>query len=53
MQAEVFARLGKITEAIDTLDVLSKVYRVQEHSSDICKAYGSDRCAQIFSLAAM
>ncbi len=53
MQAEVFARLGKVIEAIETLDVLSEVYRVQEHSSDVCKAYGSDRCAQIFSLAAM
>lgn len=53
MQAEVCARLGKITEAMETVDVLSNVYRVEDHSSDVCKAYGSDRCAQIFSLAAM
>jgi hypothetical protein len=53
MQAEVFARLGKVSEAVETLDVLSQVYSVEEHSVDVCKAYGSDRCAQIFSLAAM
>jgi hypothetical protein len=43
----------KNTEAIDTLDVLSKIYIVQELSSEVCKAFGRYRRAQIFSLAAM
>lgn len=53
MQAEVFARLGKVCEALESFDLLSKIYNVDEHSAAICKAYGSDRCAQVFSLSAM
>jgi len=53
MQAEVLARLGKVFEALESLDLLSKIYNVDEHSAAVCKTYGSDRCAQVFSLSAM
>ena len=51
MQAEVLARLGRVAEALEVMDDISKIYNVDEHSAAICKAYGSDRCAQVFSLS--
>lgn len=51
MKAEHFARLGKFSEALDVFNVLEKIYDVEKHSAAICKAYGSDRCAQVFSLS--
>ncbi len=51
MKAEHFARLGKFSEALEVFDVLAKIYDVDKHSAAICKAYGSDRCAQVFSLS--
>ncbi len=52
MQAEVFGRLGKASEAVETLNVLSQV-SVEDHSADVCKYYGSGHCAQTFSLTVM
>lgn len=51
MKAEHFARLGKLSESLDVFHLLAEIYNVDKHSAAICKAYGSDRCAQVFSLS--
>jgi hypothetical protein len=53
MQAETCARLGKVSMALKHFDQLSKTYDVEKHSDAVCKSYGSDRCAQVFSLSVL
>jgi len=53
MQAEVIARLGNVALALEHFDRLSEIYNVEQHSNEVCKSYGSDRSAQIFSLSVL
>lgn len=51
MQAETFARLGKVALALKHFELLTQIYDAEKHSDAVCKSYGSDRCAQVFSLS--
>lgn len=53
MQAEMYGRLGQYEKALEIQDVVAQVYNAEEHSADISESYGSDRCAQSFSMAAL
>jgi len=53
MKAEHLARLGKVHEAFDSLRILDDIYDVDKHSVAVCKAYGSDRCAQAISVSVL
>ena len=52
MQTEMFGRLRKFKKAVQSFERLDSFYIAEDHSEDICKAYGSDRAAQCFSLTA-
>jgi len=53
MQAETSARLGDFEGALSFHYKLRVVYRLEDHSDGICRAYGSDRAAQSISLSAL
>ena len=52
-QADVLARLGKYKEALETFDTILGIYNPGQHSESVCKVYGTDRIAQMFSQRAM
>jgi len=53
MQCEVYGRLRRFDKALESQKRIQKVYNVKKHSAAICKAYGSDRSAQSFSMSAL
>uniref|UniRef100_A0A7S2LAG3 Uncharacterized protein n=1 Tax=Leptocylindrus danicus TaxID=163516 RepID=A0A7S2LAG3_9STRA len=50
MQGVMFYSLGKLDDCLETQRKLDDVYDVNEHSTGICKSYGSDRAAQNYGL---
>ena len=52
MQGVMFYNMGKLDECLETQRKLDQVYDVRQHSSGICKSYGSDRAAQNYGLCA-
>lgn len=50
MQGVMFYSLGKLNDCLETQRKLNEVYDVNEHSTGICKSYGSDRAAQNYGL---
>ncbi len=49
MQGETFGRLGNFEQAFESLEKIKEIYNIKSHHAAICKAYGSDRVAQVFS----
>ena len=49
MEGETLGRLNNFEQALETLEVLKRIYNIETQHEAICKAYGSDRCAQLFS----
>uniref|UniRef100_A0A7S4N5B2 Uncharacterized protein n=1 Tax=Odontella aurita TaxID=265563 RepID=A0A7S4N5B2_9STRA len=52
MQAEVHAQAGRWEEALESFNELEQIYDAK-YSGAICKAYGSDRSAQAYSLSCL
>jgi tetratricopeptide (TPR) repeat protein len=52
-QADVLARLGKYKEALETFDTILEIYDPSQHSGTVCKVYGTDRIAHMYSQRAM
>jgi tetratricopeptide (TPR) repeat protein len=52
-KADVLARLGKYEEALETFDTIKGIYDLGRDSEDICRIYGTDRTAQMYSQSAM
>jgi len=53
MQGEMYGRLGNFEKAFEAHWELERVYNVDEHSTGICKAYGSDRSGQSYGCSAL
>lgn len=53
MQAEMLARHGMFETALQTATELQALYNLEEHSSMISIAYGSDRCGQCIAQSAL
>lgn len=53
MLGELQGRLGNLDKAFEALRELETVYDVEAHSAGICKAYGSDRAAQLFGVSSL
>jgi len=53
MQAEVLGRLGMFEGALEVFEKLREFYVPILYSRKLCQAYGSDRAAQCFGLAAI
>ena len=43
MQAEMYARLGKLNKAFESFEQLKSIYDADLHSQKISEVYGSDR----------
>jgi tetratricopeptide (TPR) repeat protein len=52
-QADVLARQGKYKKALETFDTIMGIYDPGQHSEIVCKVYGTDRTAQMYSQRAM
>jgi hypothetical protein len=53
MQAEMLGRHGDFKLALQTVAEMEELYHVEEHSDQICEAYGSDRSGQCISQSAL
>ena len=49
MEAETLARLGNFEQALEVPDRIKSIYNIETQHMDICKAYGSDRVAQVYA----
>lgn len=53
MQAEMLGRHGDFKLALQTVTEMEELYHVEEHSYQICEAYGSDRSGQCIAQSAL
>ena len=51
--AEMFARVGRYSEAFEYFNIMEKVYMNEVHPELLTKAYMVDRCALVFAMAAL
>ena len=49
MEGETLGRLGDFEQALESLEHIKSIYNIETQHDAICKAYGSDRVAQIFA----
>jgi len=53
MQAEMYGRLQDFPAAFEAFEQLKRNYDAEKLTASICKAYGSDRSAQCFSISVL